>query len=102
MKKTTVFHTVIAGTITAALCACATAGPSASDQAITAAEAAIAEAKSHDWIWRDTETFLSDAKAAAEKGDKADAIKLADKARDQAQLAVKQYELEKSMDRSMQ
>ena len=36
-------------------------------QAIDGAKAAIAQAKSVDWLWRDTETFLSEAEAAAAK-----------------------------------
>ncbi len=67
-------------------------------QAIDSAKAAIAKAKSLDWIWRDTEMFLKQAEeeAASPDGDKAQAIKLANKARDQAELAVNQYYLEKA------
>ena len=75
------------------------AAPSASaeaTQAIDGAKAAIAQAKSVDWLWRDTEKFLSEAEAAAAEGDNATAIKLANKARDEAELAVNQYYLEKA------
>jgi nucleoid-associated protein YgaU len=65
-------------------------------QAIDAAKAAIAKAKSLDWIWRDTEDFLKQAEAAAAEGDDATAIALANKARNQAELAVNQYYLEKA------
>jgi nucleoid-associated protein YgaU len=67
-------------------------------QAIDSAKAAIAKAKSLDWIWRDTEKFLKQAEeeAASPEGDKAQAIKLANKARNQAELAVNQYYLEKA------
>jgi len=65
-------------------------------QAIDGAKAAIAQAKSVDWLWRDTETFLSEAEAAAAEGDNATAIKLANKARDEAELALNQYYLEKA------
>ncbi|GMQ84168.1 MAG: DUF4398 domain-containing protein [Gammaproteobacteria bacterium] len=68
------------------------------NQAIDAAKAAIAKAKSLDWIWRDTEKFLKQAEseAAAPEGQKSLAIKLANKARNQAELAVNQYYLEKA------
>lgn len=68
------------------------------NQAIDAAKAAIAKAKALDWIWRDTEKFLKQAEneAAATEGQKSLAIKLANKARSQAELAVNQYYLEKA------
>ena len=75
------------------------AAPSASaeaTQAIDGAKAAIAQAKSVDWLWRDTEQFLAEAEAAAAEGDNATAIKLADKARSEAELALNQYYLEKA------
>lgn len=65
-------------------------------QALESARTAIKNAKSHDWIWRDTEKFLKQAEEAAERGDDARAIKLANKARSQAELAVNQYYLEKA------
>ncbi|VAW76768.1 Peptidoglycan-binding LysM [hydrothermal vent metagenome] len=71
-------------------------GPSASAAAINNAKSAIAGAKSVNWIWRDTEKFLKQAEAAAGKGDEATAIKLANKARNQANEAVNQYYLEQS------
>ena len=63
----------------------------AAASAISAAKAAIAKAKANHWIWRDTEKFLKQAEAAAKKGDDKKAISLANKAKDQAELAVKQY-----------
>jgi len=72
-------------------------GPSAEvTQAINSAKSAIAKAKSVDWIWRDTEKILKKAEAAAASGDEAKAIKLANQARSQAELAVNQYYLEKA------
>lgn len=65
-------------------------------QAINSAKAAIAQAKSLDWIWRDTEKFLKKAEAAAAKGENDEALKLANKAKSQAELAVNQYYLEKA------
>ncbi len=64
--------------------------------AIASAESAIAKANANDWIWRDTEKFLKQAVAAQGKGDNKIAISLANKARSQAELAVSQYEYEKS------
>ncbi len=77
------------------------AAPKASAVAIANAEAAIKKAKSLHWIWRDTEKFLKKAKKAAKKGDEKKAIKLANKARVQAELAVKQYYAEQAVDRSI-
>ena len=69
--------------------------------AITSASAAIKKAKANDWIWRDTENFLKNAQAAADKGDNATAIKLANKAKTQAELAVTQYNYEKAHPRGL-
>jgi len=68
------------------------------NQAIDAAKASIAKAKSVDWVWRDTEDFLKEAEteAAAGAGHEELAIKLANKARNQADLAVNQYYLEEA------
>jgi len=71
-------------------------GSAEADQAIAAAEAAIAKAKANDWIWRDTEKFLKGAKDAAAKGDSGEAVSLANKARNQAELAENQYYLEQA------
>jgi len=67
-------------------------------QAVDEAKAAIAKAKSVNWIWRDTEKILktAESEAAVQGGDKMLAIKLANKARDQAEMAVNQYYLEKA------
>jgi len=69
--------------------------------AITNASDAIAIATSNDWIWRDTEKFLGQAKAAADAGDNAKAIMLADKAKFEAESAVEQYNFEKSHQRGL-
>ena len=76
------------------------AGPEATT-AITNANDAIAIAKSNDWIWRDTEVFLGKAKEAAAAGDDATAIKLADKARFEAEAAVIQYNFETAHQRGL-
>lgn len=69
--------------------------------AIAAANDAIAAAKKNDWIWRDTEGFVKKAQEAADKGDNATAIKLANKAKFEAEAAVSQYNYEKSNPRGM-
>mgnify|MGYP001821801998 FL=1 len=69
--------------------------------AITNASDAIKAAKGNDWIWRDTEKFLSQAKEAAAAGDDAKAIKLADKAKFQAEAAVEQYNYETTHQRGL-
>ena len=69
--------------------------------AITNAKDAIAIAKSNDWVWRDTESFLSKAQAAADAGDNAMAIKLADKAKFEAEAAVVQYNFETTNQRGL-
>ena len=69
--------------------------------AIANAADAIKMAKANDWIWRDTEKFLKEAQAAADKGDNTAAIKLANKAKAQAENAVKQYEYEMANPRGL-
>jgi len=69
--------------------------------AITNAGDAIAIAKSNDWIWRDTESFLGKAKEAAAAGDNAKAIMLADKAKFEAETAVVQYNFETTNQRGL-
>ena len=59
--------------------------------AISAAEAAVKKANSVDGLWRDTSSkFLKNAKAAAAKGDDATALKLAKKAKFEAEMGFKQ------------
>lgn len=69
--------------------------------AIGEANAAIAKAKANDWIWRDTEKFLKEAQEAADKGDNKTAVKLAKKAKEQAEDAVSQYNYEKANPRGL-
>ena len=69
--------------------------------AIAAANGAIKKAKANNWIWRDTEKFSKQAQEAADKGDNATAIKLANKAKAQAEDAVKQYEYEMANPRGL-
>ena len=70
-------------------------GPSpAVTQALDSARASIKNAKALEWIWRDTEEFLKEAEEAAAAGDEAKAIKMAKKAKSQADEAVNQYYIE--------
>jgi hypothetical protein len=70
--------------------------------AITNANDAIKVAKGNNWIWRDTEKFVTQASEAAAAGDNAKAIKLANKAQFEAEAAVEQYNFEKTHQRSLQ
>ncbi|MBE9516121.1 MAG: SoxXA-binding protein [Proteobacteria bacterium] len=83
MKKS-----LIIAALTVALGACAT-GPDPSTT-IAEAEKEIKVAKSMNFLWRDTEKFLKQAKKAQKAGDNEKAGKLAKKALDQAKLAQKQ------------
>lgn len=69
--------------------------------AIAGANAAIKSAKANKWIWRDTEKFAKEAQAAADKGDNAAAIKLANKAKKQAEDAIAQYQYETANPRDL-
>lgn len=69
--------------------------------AIASANSAIKAAKANKWIWRDTEKFVKQAQEAADKGDNAAAIKLANKAKFQAESAVTQYKFEKANPRGL-
>ncbi len=60
------------------------------NQAIAAAEAARKKAASVGGEWRDTGKLIKKAKAAAEKGDDAKAVKLATQARKQGELGYQQ------------
>lgn len=76
-------------------------GPSASSIAIANAKAAMKKAKAVGYLWRDTGKFIKKAEKAAKKGDEGKAVKLANKARSQAEMAVKQYNYEQGIDRSL-
>ncbi|MDT8387955.1 MAG: LysM peptidoglycan-binding domain-containing protein [Thiogranum sp.] len=65
-------------------------------QAIDSAKAAVAQAAGLDALWRDTESFLKSAEEAAASGDNETALKLANKARSEAEMAVNQHYLEKA------
>lgn len=77
--------------------AAAAAVPSAAvTQALNDAGAAIKTAKDLNWIWRDTEKMYKDAQDAANAGDEAKALKLANTAKFEAEAAVNQYYIEKA------
>ncbi|VAW77373.1 hypothetical protein MNBD_GAMMA12-3647 [hydrothermal vent metagenome] len=69
--------------------------------AISSAETTMKKAGALSWIWRDTAKDLKKAKAAQKKGDNAGAVKFANKAKRQADMAIKQYHYEKSLNRSV-
>ena len=70
-------------------------------QAIKNASDAIETANENNWIWSDTESLLKQAQAAADSGDNATAIELADKAKFQAEAADIQYHYEKDHPRGL-
>ena len=73
-------------------------GPSpAVTKALNDARAAIAQVKELNFIWRDTEKFFADAEKAAKEGDDAQAISLANRARQEAVDATNQYYHEKAV-----
>jgi len=81
-----------------------TAGSKANPEATAAianASDAIKAAKSNNWIWVNTEKFLEEAQAAADKGDNDTAIALAGKAQFEAEAAVIQYNHETANPRGL-
>ena len=70
-------------------------------QAIKNAADAISMANQNDWIWIDTEDLLKEAQAAADSGNNAKAIDLANKAKFQAEAAIIQYNHEKDHPRGL-
>lgn len=97
MKKLALF-----GALILALSGCASTGGDAmapatmesAKEAIAAAEAASKAAKKAGNEWRDTGKFIKKAKAALEKKDFAKAVKLANKARKQGEMAQAQGKAE--------
>ena len=73
-------------------CASTTEGPTADDAtaAIAAAKQANAKAIAENYEWRDTGDLIKQAETAMNEGKYADAVKLANKARRQAENAVNQ------------
>lgn len=58
--------------------------------AIAAAKDALERAKGESFAWRDTEKLIAKAEAAAAKGDEAMAVRIANEATKQSELAIKQ------------
>lgn len=83
---------LLAVTLAAALAACST--PSTDNDAFNAlaaqAENEIREAEKVGFLWRDTEQLLADARQANRQGRHDEAMKLAQKALKQAELAQQQ------------
>ena len=70
-------------------------------KAISVAKAANKKVKAVGFAWRDTDKLIKKAEAEAKKGDSKSAMKLASKAKSEAELAYKQYELEQGIDRTV-
>jgi len=70
-------------------------------QAIKNASDAISMANANNWMWSDTEDMLKEAQAAADAGENAKAIKLADQAKFQAEAAIIQFNHEKDHPRGL-
>ena len=73
-------------------CASTSEGPTAEDAAaaIDAAKAANAKGAAENYEWRDTGEIIKQAEAAMNEGKNAEAVNLANKARRQAEYALKQ------------
>ena len=70
-------------------------------QAIKNASDAINMANQNNWIWTQTEAMLKEAQTAADSGDNAKAIQLAEQAKFQAEAAIIQYNYEKDHPRGL-
>jgi len=75
--------------------------PSSAAAAIKAAKEAYKKALAVGYAWRDTGKIIKKAEAALTKGDEEKALKLANKARFQGEAAVRQYNYEQGIDRSL-
>lgn len=97
MKKFIPFAVAAAFT----LGACASGGGSThtaqdADSAITAAEHELSRANAVGNAWRDTEKMIKEAQKAAKEGKYDDAVKLANKAKEQSSDAIAQHETQKN------
>lgn len=97
MKKFIPFAVAAAFT----LGACASGGGSThsaqdAQSAIMAAEHETTRANSLGNAWRDTEKMIKEAQKAAKEGNYDDAVKLANKAKEQSSDAIAQYESQKN------
>ncbi|MDD3608794.1 MAG: hypothetical protein PHI49_03445 [Halothiobacillaceae bacterium] len=98
MKVNALFKTVGLACFLAVAAGCATDQTTASgsqdkyEKTMAEAQAALKLAKSKNNVWRDNEKFLKQAEEEAKKGDYDKATKLAEKAKFQSEMAVKQIE----------
>jgi len=81
--------------------AAAAAESASAKQSISSAKKANKKAKSVGFEWRDTGKLIKKAETSVKRGDNKGAMKLAGKAKTQAELAYKQYILEKGIDRAV-
>jgi len=100
--------TVLSAVLTVGCASSGNGGSGGASKASPEATAAIADAgdaikaaKANSWIWRDTEKFLKQAQEAAVKGENGAAIKLADKAKFEAEAAVIQFNHENNNPRGL-
>lgn len=84
---------ILAMTAALTLAACATQKHTQQDasSAISAAEQELSRAKKVNYVWRDTGKLIKKAKAAAKEGEFDKAIKLANKAKMQSTVAMRQH-----------
>ena len=96
MKKLLLALTISAVSVFGAACASSGGSPdaAAATEAIAAAKAALKKAAGNEW--RDTGKFIKKAEKLASEGKIAEAVKLAKKAKSQAEMAVKQAEEQKN------
>ncbi len=96
MKKLILAVTITAVSTLGTACASSggTTDASAATEAIAAAKAALKKAAGNEW--RDTGKFIKKAEKLAAEGKVEEAVKLAKKAKMQAELAVKQAEDQKN------
>lgn len=73
-------------------------GPTAEHarQAVISASNVIAQAEQLDYLWRDTERLLTEAKKAGQRGEFARTIALAQRAQHEAEMAINQAYLAKA------
>jgi hypothetical protein len=65
-------------------------------QAVISAAKGIAQAEKLNYLWRDTENLLTEAKKAGQRGDFANTVDLAQRAQHEAELAINQAHLAKA------
>ncbi len=90
-NKTGLAAVLLALALAGASAANAKPGDAEVEKAIGAASAALKKADSVGFAWRDTGKLIKSAQAAADKGDTAQAMALAEQARKQGESAYQQY-----------